>query len=171
MAYYLTRRQVEKHRDLLNQIRNAIDENKDVHIKPSANQTIGGCKYWIRNLLKCASQYPDFGYGDIANEIVVETMVGGSLVLKPSLRSSRVAPEIAIFDELAAMGEIISSAGNDLELEFTPSEDFHEGGMYDACYELGWKLVTIAKHGSVCTIKLVREEATVSTFDVIKGEE
>ena len=168
MAYYPTESQVKRNIKMLEMIRAAMDDEREIIISTANNQSPGGAKYWLRNLFASADQYPDYGFAGLGARTVVSIMDDGRIRCYPSDKPRATAPVIRELDEMFALSEAMNRKTL-LSLSFVPSEDYEEKALRDALHSLGYHEVELDKVGDRLYLesKLDEDDNESSPFDII----
>lgn len=173
MAYYPTRETVRRNQDLLTEIRYAVTDKEPLVLEPQEGQSVGGARYWVRNLLKSAEIYSDFGYADLAGMVTVGITNDGRVRIVPKTGPSPAAPTVSRFDEMMAMSELMADhASRELELTFWPTETFDAEGFIEASLENGWEVMVVEQPDGSMVASCTRfADRRASPFDLIGGRD
>lgn len=172
MAYYPSRETVRRNRGLLLAIQRHVELGEPLILEPADGQSLGGARYWVRNLLKSAEVYPDFGFPDLADQVTVSITPDSKVLLKPKSVPSDRAPSVERFDEIMAMSELMAESAKEKALSFWPSAEFDEEGFIEGALDNGWEahLSKLDDERIMAYCVRVSEHRPSSPFDLI-GEE
>lgn len=170
MAYYITKKSVERHKQLLAQIQTAMSKDEDIILATAPGQSPGAAKYWLRNLFASAKQFPEFGFADLGDNVVVSILDTGQVRVYPIQSASPLSPIVVAVDEFGALAELTTSNRSDVSLSFRPSDEYEEDALIAAAKELGWAVTILPIGDGRLSLGASRHEDVVDNpnpFDAV----
>ena len=173
VAYYPSRDLVRRHLDLLREIQINVEAGTILTLDPAKEQSAGGARYWMRNLLKSAEIYHDLGFGDLAGSVTVGLTNTGQVRIKPKTTPSLKSPQISRFDEMMAISELMGELGKYRLLRFWPTPAFDVEGFVEAAAENGSEVDLASLPDGHWEARCVRfaDKQVKSPFDYFGGGE
>lgn len=158
MGYSTSRAKARDNKELFHQIEMAIEDGRAISFKPSLNQTPTALEFQIRNALKSAQAYPEFGFDHLDDQVTVSQQ-GGQVTIKPrtkAIKAERTEEERG--DSLVRfMGRLDSYSGTTLEDTFKMAPDDDITNIFEVIREKGWEIDGFQRDGLYVKMMVSRE--------------
>lgn len=154
MGYYIKREHVERNLKLLQNIRDHLNRGEILTLTYE-NESPSRIEYKIRNVLKSAETYTEFGFSDLFDKVTL-SVKGNSILVKP--RYPGVTSYGDVVDESGALQQVINQSGTVGQIRFRPSPSYNEQAIREAVDSLGWIVDSIRSDGSDLIMVISRDE-------------